>query len=654
MSEYLNRPESSDDRVNDIFGKIERGLRKRSVEEKRWLYNEKFEDLYQWGGEDLVRGVEDEVTVNKIASYIRNYRAEICYNDPRVKYTPKHPSGWEPIKVPVLGQDGRPKRGPDGKPEFREIVRAKARESLVNSILSAPEQNLQQTSGLFTKSGIIAHGILKAAYEPVYSTAPEPDKEQYIQRKDGKLDLEPFAKTEDGALVEGEDKPLVEKNDIPVWEQFTVKWVSYKSMIIDPDGGPYWDDHSWVCEEEIRSFEEVKNDPLYENTEDLKSSGRRISDFPEDKSDPVGSRYSAGSDPEGEEDEVSRLFHFFDLDEEKYYLLCDGGTKFLREVTWQEMGIVDHPYEDFRPTLGTDGEWYQRPIICDLIPLAMAYNVLAMALIRAGQQTTRKVFAEEGALDDDAIAALMSTQDLAVVNVKCKKGELHSKVLPYIPPPASPTLLQAIERVSRDFDEIGGMSGEAQGVSRSDSATEANIIESYNRGRIGHDRKILSSSWERLLKKLDDLVDRHMTQPRAVQIQGEDGLLFTAIIDPKEIKGDYEVGVDFQDLAPPNTAQQSAAKMQLLRIFSENPRMASDEAVVRELCEPHQIKSENFIKGIVRKANEEIQFERQMAMAAARAKSQKQMKRPTDAPDNEGQALAQTGGGQVPRGQRPA
>lgn len=654
IGDSVKKPNGGDDFLVSLFEDLDRGIRRRDQEMKRWEYNEKFDDLNQWGGEGLRKGMGDECTINKVASYIRNYRAEVAYNDPRVKLTPKTSAGWEPILVPVVGPDGTPKMGSDNRPIVKRVVPAKAREALINGILSSPEQNLQMTSGLFTKAGIIAIGYLKVVYNPIYETEPEKEDKQVIPlTEDGKLDLSGFEKNRvTGALVRDGNR-FVERRDIPVWEDFTIRWVPYKNMIIDPDGGTYWSDHSWVAEEEIKTVKQVKDDPLYENTKDLKASGRRESDIPRDNSSPEGGTWSdARGGEDSDNDKLVRLFHIYDMDRQRYYLLADGHDKMLRDVSWVELGIVDHPYVDFRPSLGTDGEFYQRPIVSDLVPIAQTRNTLSQMVTRAGESSTRKVFLKKSKFDTFDLEKFQSNEDLEVIAIDCKNNErLSDVILPYTPPNPTPILLQAIQMLDADFNEIGGMSGQWRGKADADTATESSIINTHDMSRAGHDRKILSESWRRAFKKKNDNLDRWMTKPRAVQLQGEDGEAFTALIDPNMIAGDYDVDVDFQEMAPPNTAMQNAGKIQIMQLVAQNRWLAKKPEVMRELAEPYGIKSENFFRGITEAVLEEERREMEMLQMQLQLKQQAQQKKPASSPPtSEAQAISQSAAGQqVPR-----
>jgi hypothetical protein len=638
-----------EDFVEQWNARLQRGIKRRREEEDRWTHNESFEDLKQWhdANGSLVSGQGDQITINKLGSYIRNYRAQVAYNNPRAKLTPKTSDAWEPIQVPIAGPGGQPALDPNGQVMTREVVPTKAREALLNNIVGASEQNIQQTSGLLTKAGILAWGPLKVGYRPVFESDHKIDGEQKIPIRDGRLDLSGFEKNRiDGSLIEDDDGRLIERTQIPIWEDFFIKFVNYRNIIIDPDGGNYWDDHSWVCEEEIRDLSEVKADKLFKNTKDLKASGYRADDNVNENFSASASEWSKTEDKgrSDGEDPVVRLFHIYDIMNRRYYVLADGHGEALRDVSWNEIGIVDHPYVDFRPS-EIIGEFYQRPIASDLAPINELYNIARSYELQAMGRSTRKTFTRKGALDTIELEKFTNDEDMAVIEVDIPRSQpLNDVLLPFTPPPVSDAIYGNVVRIGNDFAEIGGQTDEARGKASADTATQVQAMEGYSAGRVEHDRKILAETWRRAFKKLNDAIDRHMTKERAIQVQGTDGQTFQALVDPDMIAGDFDVEVDFEELGKPNTAMQSAERARIAQIAGQAPHLFMSEPLVRGWLEPSGITDQNFINALVEASQMQMQM---MQMQAMGANSPQPNAGP---PTSEAEAIAQSGAGQqVPR-----
>ena len=629
-----------DEAVTKLFAELERGIKRRRTEETRWEHNEKFDNMRQWGGE---LGEGDQITVNKLGAYIRDYRARVCYNDPRVKLTPKTSDGWSPISVPIAGVGGQPELDEMGMVKTKQVIPAKAKEALVNGILSAPMQNLQQTSGLLTKAGIIGYGVLKCGFRPIFETEQEPEGEQIIPIRDNKLDISGFKRNRfDGSIMEDDNGRFIDRNSDPVWEDFFVRWVPYRSIIIDPDGGNYWEDHRWVAEEELRSLEEVKNDPLFKDTKELEASGMRTDGDDEMFStDTNGSDWSdSKSDPEKSDLKMVRLFHVYDMVNERYKVLADGYGKALRDVTWAELKISDHPYSDFRPNQ-IMGEFYPRPPATDLSPINEWYNIARQMEYKAMRNSVRKAFVRKGTMNAANLEQFTNDDDLAVVELDIpSQRPLSDAILPYTPPPVNAAIYGNSQKIAQDFDEVGGMSGESRGVASSNTATQVNYIESGSTGRIDHDRKIMAETWRRIFKKLIDYIDANMTTERAVMLQGTDGQVFQALIDPDMIAGDFDVDVDFEDMAPVNSGMQAAGRVQIAQIAGQAPHLFTSEPLVRGWLEPYGIKDQGFVDALVQASQMQMQMLMMQGQQAPGPVPE------AGAPTSEADAISQSAAGQ--------
>ena len=598
--------------VTDWFDRLSRGIKRRRKEEARWEANEDYEDMKQWGGE---AGGYDEVTVNKLGAYIRNFVSQVAFNNPRCKMTPQTADGWEAIQVPIAGAGGQPQTNEMGQVVTREVVPAKVREALVNETLDAPMQNLQMTSTLVTKAGVIGYGVLKSIYEPVFSTAPEPESDQVIPLVDGKMDLSQFARNKiDGNLVDNGKDRLVTRASIPIWEDFTIKWVPYRNMIIDPDGGNYWDQHNWVCEEEIRTLEQVKADPLFKNTDELSPSGRRVDDKESaTEYETTGSDWSKTDDKDMDEGDVVRLFHIYDMINEEYIVLADGHAKELRKAPWTELKIVDHPYSDFRPNQ-IMGEFYPRPPATDLVPINEWYNLSRQQELRAMKASSPKVLARKGIMTPDNLELLTNDDYLAWAELDVPKGvPIGDYFQVFTPPSLGADTWRNSSMIAADFAEVGGQTDEARGKASADTATQVNAMEQYSGNRTGHDRKVLAETWRRAFKKLNDCFDANMTKERAVMVQGSDGEAFQALIDLDMVAGDFDTSVDFQEMAESDTAMQASGRTQIAQIAGQAPHLFSSEPLVKGWLEPYGIKDQNFIDALV----EASQMQMQMLMQQA-------------------------------------
>jgi hypothetical protein len=208
----------ADDGVKWMLHQIDRGLKLRKEQEDRWEHNESFEDLKQWSGE---LGVEDEVTINKVGSWIRSRRASLAYKNPRAKVTPKTNSGWEPVPVPMMGPDGTPKMDPmTGQVEVRLVAPHMLAESLLNNTISSPMFGLRGTISRLIKASSLGYGVLKVGYRPEFETPySENDPEQKVKITPEGIDFSGYMLNPvTGQPILDDDGNLIDRTKIPAFE----------------------------------------------------------------------------------------------------------------------------------------------------------------------------------------------------------------------------------------------------------------------------------------------------------------------------------------------------------------------------------------------------------------------------------------------------
>ena len=650
--DYLKKPTGAvDERVRWWHEEIERGVARRKKEEKAWDHNEKYENLEQWGDIDATgeikqrAGSGDEVTINKVASYVKTHLSAVVPRNPRPRVRPKTADGYEPVMVPVLDGNGTPREGADGGIEVKEVVLHQAREDMIDDIITSPGFGLRKTIERVVKAGDLGYGCVKATYSPHFRTPRNGDSKGTIKidPKDGSLDLSPFERSKvDGKLVTTEDgKSLIEKDDIPIWEDYRWDYVHYRRMIIDPECENDSRGLRWLVEEEMAVLEDVKKDPLYKNTEDLQAGT-----YGEDKYDAHDIMTATEwSDSTYQDDKSKRilLFHIWDLVEKRYMVLADGHGEFLRDGPPPD-GIRRHPYAFYRPT-EVLGEWYPRPRVTDLAPINDAFNLFYQKWMQAAGHATVKVLTWEDSLSPEGMEALTNEVNYEVVQVKRagQPGSLNERVAAFATPPVSAEVYaHALKQLDKEFYEVGGIPPEALGVPKSDTATQAQMMGAYNTSRMDMDRECLAGMFRVLLKKTNDLIDATMTRERAVRLRGTDGQVFVGVVDPGLIYCDCDMDVDVEDMAPDNTQMQMANRLQLMQIAGQAPWQFQAEALVRGWADPLGIKDPNFIRELAQAAQMQVEILKMQAMPPPPNPE-------AGAPTSEADAISQAGAGMQTR-----
>ena len=622
----------ADEGVRWWFVQLDRGIKKRNEENKRWERYENFLSGRHWNS-DFGKG--DQVTINKLRSYVNTHRASVAYKNPRAKYTPRTPAGYEPIEVPELDMNGQPKTDPmTGEVITRSVIPAKARENLINDVISQPLFGLTDFIDRADMSAIIAYGAGYVGYRPEFETAPEQDNEQKIpMNPDGSLDWSDYQMNPvTGLPMRDDNGRLIRKSQMPVWEEWFIDWVSYKNIVIDPDGQNDFMRHRWVAIEEVRYLDEVKADPLFKNTKELEPTG----DY--DDQD-TRERFNSWLEGEDEEDKAKtvRLFHVYDFVKDRYHVLADGYGKYLRDEETPR-GITHSPLAFLRYQ-ERPGEFYPDPKAADLVPINEWYNNMRRLEYVGAKSSLRKPIIDKDSFDTANLKKLSSDVDMEFVFRQKPSAYGQQSIEVFQPPPVNPSIYGAAQAADADFDEMAG-SPEARGKATSDTATQSNNLQAGEDARNAWERVKMKNFLVEIIKKLDDSIDANMTLERAIQIEDTEGQAFTALVDQDMIAGDFDIDIDVQEMRPHDSAQMAALKQQLWTTLGQTPFLGGDEVLARGILEDVGIKDENFIQALIRMCKVQI------AMLQAQAQ-------PTvpeaGAPQDEAQAISQMGAGQQTR-----
>ena len=631
------------DFVRKWFAQLDRGIEKRKKEEPRWEANERFEDMKQWWGngdmevEGFYEGEYDQPTINKIGSSIRTYISAVAYKMPRAKITPSTAAGWEPVLVPVMGPDDQPLMDEQGQMVTRPVIKAKAREHLINAIISKPLFGLRAMVYRVVKSACLGYGAAKIGYSPMFETPLEKDtdNELPVDPETGQIDwsgvqMNPVT----GMPLEDDKGNLIKKNMTPSWEEWFIDWQHYRHIIIDPDGGNNFMRHRWVAIESIRTLEEVKADPLFKNTKDLRPTG----DLRGEDDDYMSPREDEYEDAL----ETVRLFEIYDFVKDRRIVLADGHDKeLLNEI--MPLGITHDPLAFFRPNerIGKEEEFYPRPIATDGIPLACEKNEMRRLALIGAKRGIRKIIIPKGLLGVEDMDKLTNDEDLEVVEVDVTKTPwgMEKAIHTLQPPNVSMDMWQDMAAADKDYDEVMGISSAARGRYTGSTATETNKVSQYEGTRYDADRNILKEFLVECFKKLGDSIDANMTMERAVELVDEDGQVFQGILDRDMIAGDFETDIDVTEMKPTDDAVDAAQRLQLMQIAGQSPWMFSDEVTARGWFDLFNIKDENFIKKISEVAQMQMQMQAKTDPMSPEAPP----------PTNSAQAASQTAaGGQTP------
>lgn len=583
----------ADEDMQEWAKKINRGIRKRDPFMWRAVRNEKFVDMKQWSLDgDMCESYdfddyEDRVTVNKVGSWLNSRLSGILPKMPRAVVRPTNRDGYTPVEI--LAVDPR-----TGEEEVRQVPRYRVMENTLNFILNQPSFGFDRTVRRFGRDGLLGYGAIRVGYDPRFRDANE---DEFERDENGNVIVDPAT----GEPIRGELLDV---------DQWFAERVSYKRVVIDPDGDEEFRSHAWVAMEFIEELDSVKKDKRFSGTSKLSATAQDKKDYlqyhalPPDWED-----YEA---KESNEKTLVRYFEIIDLVNKKKIVLAEGHDRPLMEEELPEW--VDHSdYVFFRPVEKTD-EFYPKPPMTDMIPINQEYNIFRTMLMRgqrAGVQ--RKFFSRKDALNEYNKEQLESPKDLEVIEVD---GDPNGILFPAPIPQMGQDFFAYGSQIPRDFDEVAGQASAGRGASGADTATEAAIIEQGSNLREDDMRAQLADALREVFKKLLDSIQANMEMPMVIAIDGRDGMAYQAKINPELIKGDYDVTVDVEEMVPTNSLMERAQFTQFLAVLPAIPvQLRAKRVFVETVAGMFKVKNSMLIDDMVEAAQQEIQAAAQMAQS---------------------------------------
>ena len=587
----FNVGSGASDELQEWANRINRGIRKRDRFMHRADRNEKFVDMRQWSAEDDLHesmdfdDYEDRVTVNKVGSWLTSRLASVLPRLPRAVVRPRSRDGYTPVEIMSIN----PKTGEE---EVREVPRYRVMENVLNYILDQPSFGFERTVRRFGRDGLVGYGTVNVGYDPKFTQ----DDDEFERDELGNVQVDP-----------GTGEPIIKETLDK--DQWFVERVSYRRMVIDPDGDEEFYNHSWVAMEYIEELDDVKADERFTGTADLIATAADKKDYMQWRALPPD--WEDYEIKESKDKTLVRYFRIIDLKNGKEIYLADSHSKPLLEKDLDEW--IDHSdYVFFRPVETTD-EFYPKPPLTDMIPINQEYNVYRTLLMRGQRRgVERKLITGKDRLTEFNKEQLESPTDLEVIEVD---GDPHNLFAPVPVPQMGQDFFAYGSQIPRDFDEVAGQGVAGRGASGANTATEAQIVEQGSNLREDDNRAQLADALREVFKKLLDSVQANMSQAMVIAIEGRDGLAYQARISPELIKGDYDVSVDIEEMIPTNSMVERAQFTQFLAVLPAIPvQLRAKRVFVETIAGMFKVKNSMLIDDMVDAAQQEIQAAQQMAM----------------------------------------
>ncbi|MHB8123159.1 MAG: hypothetical protein ACYDG4_13495 [Desulfuromonadaceae bacterium] len=519
---------------------------------------------------------DDEwITINKIYSHVKANLPALYAQDPYFYVKLKRSFSPNPMDIAMYEQ------------------RAKIRQAYLNYLKD--EIQLKAEVRLCVQDGEFEYGIAKTHY--VTNQIKNPDAGNPILGDNG-LPM----------VDENTMEILVEPEMIPVDERYVVERVHPNDFVWDEDAGPTPRSWKWCAQHLTMSIEEARENPLF-NKAALKALEKKTSDSETSSTDRQkreerkkggdikGKSEGADKTQDKDEKKTVHLWEIYELEKKRWSVIAENGDIPLVDGEELPPGTEKMPYSILRFTYRDDSP-YPIPPISQGLDVQKEFNTARSRVMTHRKRFNRKYVAA-GQWDDAELSKIESGDDGAIA----KSQVPGSTITPIQDAPLDQMGYMEINYLNNDLIELlGGSTDESRGIAGADSATQASILDKRLDMKEGDAISMVVEFVKDIARKLDQLVQAHISQDEAVKITGPQGEFWQLVKadDYGAINGEFEYDVNVGATIPRMPQTERASWMAFLQLVATVPQLLTSKALLKEMAQQHHIENEALIDEIYR------------------------------------------------------
>lgn len=344
--------------------------------------------------------------------------------------------------------------------------------------------------------------------------------------------------------------------------------------IVVPWGTCELDEAPWVAHRVIRHIDDIKADIKY-NSRELQPV-MSMQDFVESY-ETVGKNYRIGPDmldvsTEGSKDaEYCELWEIHDKKTHKIYVVATGHDKFLRnEVNHLQLRGLPFVELGFTPKARTI--WRAS----DAFYILGHQAELADITIQARKQrrlNVLKFIMDSGAFTEAEERKLLS-RDIGAVAKANSMGRPLGDVFFAVPQSnANMMLYQEAEDVRGAARETVGFDRNSYGEYRGarTTAREVAAVQDSKQNRLSRRQSLLGDAYIDAMQKMNAICFAFWTAPKVMEVVGMDGMMMWQTFVPRELAGQYNLELIFDDPPQESMASRQQMAMQAVQLSATDP-----------------------------------------------------------------------------------
>lgn len=464
---------------------------------------------------------------------------------------------------------------------------AKIRQSMLNYLKD--ELRLKDVVRLCIQDAHFAVGVAKVHY--CVDMKENPDKDRPMTGDDG------------AGLYDTDGAPLLEPEYIPVNERYKITRIHPDDFLWDEDSGPLPDTWKWVAQRIVMTHDDAMADPRFNKSvvKKLKTNGDEQDQETRDRAERKkggdisgngDSQFARYWDTDKAADAPLVMWEVYDLKKKTWCVVAEGAEKPLMETEPLSKGTEGHPFALLRFTLRDDSPWPIPPISQGL-DVQKEYNIARSRVLTHRKRFNRKYQGVRGGVEEEEISKLESGDDGTFIWVN-QIGAIDT----IKDAPLDQQQYIEIGHLNNDLMELlGGATPESRGVAGADSATQAGILDKRMEVREGDAMGMVTDFVRDIARKLDQLVQTHITRDMAIRVTGPQGEFWEYVRtdDYEEIDGEFEYNINVGSTIPQLPQMERSSFMALLSLFGSVPQLLTSKRLLQKMAEMHHIEDESMI-----------------------------------------------------------
>jgi len=334
----------------------------------------------------------------------------------------------------------------------------------------------------------------------------------------------------------------------------------------------------WVWHRIMRLVEDVKEDPKYENTENLSPTHRVLQVGDEDATDE--NTRPRSQIPDRKRMKYVEMFEISDLRDGKIKTIATGHDKFLRNEE-DPLLLNGHKYFSMQWNENPEAFW-AIPDVKIIEPQQLELNEIRTQYQEHRKFAILKLLLRKGAFDDKELDRLKNGEAGGVVEVKGDLSNAIEELKPYL----TNDLLNAAEQVRRDIRETVGFSRNQMGdfdTSSRRTATEARIVQKANQIRVDERRDMAADMLVDVVERMNQYIFKFWDKPRVAKILGPSNAQEWVSFTGPQIRGQYSMRIDPDTARAVSSERRKQEAHQLLKTVSQFMKVAPDKINIGEL-----------------------------------------------------------------------